>query len=832
MSTDIEWRYASHYGGRMYQRRGANKIARATAVSVAASWLFIYVSIAKASQPSIDPDATAVRPAQERSASPAVNDENAPGRGVSELEEVVVTAQRRPEVLSEVPISVQAVTGDQLSLQDVQDSQTLVRIFPELSFTNAASPIQSSFSLRGVTSVANNGGIQPSTAMVVDGVPVANQGEAITNLLDIDHVEVLNGPQGTLFGKNSTAGVINITHNRPTDKTEGWLEVGETTDTETSVRGMVNIPINDWISTRMVGFYDDEQSIIKNFGDGGPSDYSRSWGTSGKVSVNLADNLNALISAGYSHTVSANPFIVILPSAGALGALQQRVTGLQYGYGADAVNNDSPTGDVFNSWDVSAELNWKASEDLKLTSLSSYRGFNDDFISDVDSTPAGVNIGRGYSPNPLDYPIMSIGAGYPRSPDHWNYVSQEVRLNYTRGPVDSILGAYFQDAREFKRAQTALVLDGTYLGLTPTFGTFFYDNSPLAAHDSDTTAALFTDTTYKLTDTLKVFGGLRETRERTTVDYNRHNYFNPVGGFFNPITTINSAPPSSVNAFTAENTVSNLSGRVGLQWQPTHDLNYYVSYNRGYKGPAVNISGTATSAVGDILKPEIATAYEIGAKEMLFNRRLSLNLALFTETIENIQETAVVSAQAITLVNAGNLKTKGIEASFEIVATDHLRFTGGAIYDDAYYEGFNYSCNSSQIPGVGKCGANGIQNLAGQQAIGAPKAKVNVGANYQDHLPWKRFQYYAIANYTWQDSIQYQIDEDPLTREPSHGFLNAAVGVISDDGHWEARLYGNNLANEFSYNDLISTAGIIGRKVGWLPRDYKRYGGLTLKYKF
>jgi iron complex outermembrane receptor protein len=819
----------------MYQRRGAIKIARETAIGVGAASLLIYVGTAKASQPSTDPDTTisVVRLAQERSASPAVKDEHAPARGVSELEEVVVTAQRRPEMLSQVPISVQAVTGDQLSRQDVQDSQTLVRIFPELSFSNGSATTDSSFSTRGVTSVARDGGVQPSTAVVIDDVPVVNQGESVTNLLDIDHVEVLNGPQGTLFGKNSTAGVINIIHHRPTDKTEGWLEIGETTDNETSVRGMANIPINDWISTRMVGFWDDQQPIIRNFGVGGGVDFSRSWGINDKLSANLADNLNALISAGYTHTVNASTIIVINPIPGRVGLLQQKITGLQYGYGAHAVNQDNPTAEYFNTWNVSAELNWDASKDIKLTSITSYRGYEEDTLADTDASPVGVNIGRGYSPNPLDYPIMSVGTGYPRSPDHLNYVSQEVRLHYTRGPVDAILGAYFQDSREFKAGETPLVFDGTFFGVTPTFGTFFYVNNPLAAHYSDTTAAAFADTAYKLTDTLKIFAGLRETREHVTVDYNRLAYFNPVAGFFNPITTLNSASPSGVVAFNAADTVSNLSGRAGLQWQPNQDLNYYASYSRGYKGPAADIGSSASGAVGDIIKPEIATAYEIGAKQKLFDRRLGLNLALFSETIQNIQETAEVAGTTdVKLVSAGDLKTKGIEASFEIVATDHLQFTGGAVYDDAYYQGFLYTCNSSQIPGVGGCGANGFQNMAGQQAIGAPKRKVNIGANYQNHLSRTFFQYYITANYSWQDSIQYGLDEDPLTREPSHGFLNAAFGVISDDGHWQVQLYGNNLTNEFHYTSLVANVSILGQKIGWLPRDYKAYGGLTLKYKF
>jgi iron complex outermembrane receptor protein len=820
ISTDIAWSDASNYW------RERNKVARETAIGVALSFLFMYVGIAEASQPSAGTDAVGVA-----EASP-VKVESAPASGGPELQEVVVTAQRRPEKLNEVPISVQAVTGSELSRQDIQDSTDLVRVLPELSFTSQSATAQTSFSLRGVSSAAGQDGIQPSTAVVIDDVPVVNQGEAVLNLLDIDHIEVLNGPQGTLFGKNSTAGVINIIHNRPTNELDGWLEVNETTDQETSVRGMANVPINSWISTRLVGFYDDLKSLTTNLGVGGPQNASRSWGTSGKISADPTENLNVLISAGYAHTAAGNEWIVIDPTPGALGALQRQVTGLPYGYGQNTVNVDSPSGEFYDAWNMSAELNWQASKGLNLTSISSYRALDEDFTSDVDSTPAGVNIGRGYSPNPLNYPVMSVGTGFPANPNHIHYVSQEVRLNYASGPFDSIFGVYYQYDKEFQESQTPLLLDGTYLGITPTFGTFFYNNSRVSAHYSDTTAAAFADTTFKFTDTLKIFAGLRETRERVTDDYNRQSYFNPAAGFFNPITTINSAPPTADIAFAAKDTISNLSGRAGLQWQPTQDLNYYVSYSRGYKGPAADLSVTATTAANDIIKPEIAQSYEIGAKQRLFNRRLNLNLALFSETIQNIQETAVVPPTGTKLISAGNLKTRGIEASFAIIATDHLQITGGAIYDDAYYGGFSYSCNTSQTPRVGGCGANGLQNLAGQQAVGAPKVKVNVGPEYRNHLLSTSFQYYANVNYTWQDSIQYELDESPLTRQPSVGLLNAAVGVISDDGHWEARLYGNNLTNKPYYNNLVASAPVVGALIGWLPRDFKIYGGISLKYKF
>src|SRR6266404_1130565 len=168
-----------------------------------------------------------------------------------QLGEIIVTAQRRSERLIDVPISVQAISGDQLSTKAISDTRDLGTIAPTVNFSTGYSALSTAFSLRGVSSLALQTGMQPSTAMVVDGVALARQAEFIANLSDIDRIEILNGPQGTLFGKNSTAGVISIVTKVPTRYLEGVIEGVATNDSEYRTRGMVNVPVTEGIRLRV-----------------------------------------------------------------------------------------------------------------------------------------------------------------------------------------------------------------------------------------------------------------------------------------------------------------------------------------------------------------------------------------------------------------------------------------------------------------------------------------------------------------------------------------------------------------------------------------------------
>ena len=294
---------------------------------------------------------------------------------------------------------------------------------------------------------------------------------------------------------------------------------------------------------------------------------------------------------------------------------------------------------------------------------------------------------------------------------------------------------------------------------------------------------------------------------------------------------MNTAPPVATVDFTTRRTDNNVSGRVGLQWRPRPNLNYYASYNRGYKGAAANLGRTVTGPAGALLDPEIADAYEIGAKQRFLDGQVSLDISLYDQTIKNIQQTALVTGITPSLVNAGSLRIKGIEVNAGLRPIPRFNLTVGAVYNDAKYSGDNFFPCGPSVTARCPNGPAGSQNLNGQQAIASPRWKVVTTASYEQPLA-DDLKGTVRVDYNWRSSTQYQLYEDPLTRQPSYGLLDASLTVGAADDRWQLSIFGKNLTDRFFYTNLNTSDFFIGKSFGNIGRDYKRYGGLRLSFKY
>jgi iron complex outermembrane receptor protein len=757
--------------------------------------------------------------------------------------EIIVTAQRRSQRLLDVPLSVQAQSGEDLQRAGITDTRMLEHVSPSVNFTSGQTRA-TSVSIRGIVSISNWSGIQPSVGVVVDGVPLARSIEFVSDLADIDRVEVLNGPQGTLFGKNSTAGVINIVSKKPTQDFSLETEGSYTTDDEVLLKGVVNVPLSERIAMRVNGYYRNLEPLIDNINPlARRGAYTReSWGLQGKLGIGIGQG-DLVVTGNYNHAY--DDFLtnmVIVPISPPLGTLQQAI-GVPFGRGGREVNQDTSSYAKIRSWSLIAELNQPLTDDLQLTAITGYRQLRHVSEIDTDSGPTGVTVGRGAAPNPLGYPIETLQRGDNHLRDHHRYFSQEIRFAYARPGLDIVAGGFYQAYRERNSIANGFLFEGSYLGLplgSPGYaapGDKFYVDAPLTARSRNNTAAIFGDVTVEVVDKVKLFGGLRYTRETLSLDYARDNYFTPAA-FFDVDSYTSALPPISTTAFKVKRKDNNVSGRVGVQWQPRTTTNFYASYSRGFKGAAADQSQSVVSAAVALLSPEKATAYELGAKVRLFDNRLALDAAIYKQTIDNVQQT-VLKPNSIdnSFLNAGKLKVDGFEINARLNAMEGLNLRGGVVYNKARYGGTpgaadepRYVCGPSATPGQGGCGLDGTQSLIGKQAIGAPRWKVVAGLAYEHDLPGPTTLTFG-ADYTWRSSIQYQLFEDPLSREPSTGLLDAQIGIRSDDDRWSAMLFGKNLTNNFYYSNLNIADFVIGRSFGNLPRDFRRYGGIRVTYK-
>jgi iron complex outermembrane receptor protein len=363
----------------------------------------------------------------------------------------------------------------------------------------------------------------------------------------------------------------------------------------------------------------------------------------------------------------------------------------------------------------------------------------------------------------------------------------------------------------------------------------FFTNQYPKTKETDRAASLFADSTVAITKAFKAFAGLRYTHERVHVDYHRDDYFGPAS-LFDQMTGVFAAPPVNTLDVSSTHYFNSVSGRGGLQFEPNEHANFYASYAHGYKAPAANLGQFLIAGTDPILQPETANAVEVGAKLRMLDGRAALNVALFEEWIHGIQLTVVKPTGATfvqALINAGTLRTRGVEADGQWAVTPQLRFGGAIAYDQTAYSGFNFTCNSTQLAS-GTCPnypAAGLQSLNGQQAIEAPKIKYSLNANYSDRLPGASIGYYLQLDWTWNSAIYYELGQDPISREPAHGLLNASLGIRGKNDNWEVQFFGKNLTDKLFYN-YMNDIGILGTPIGYLTRDFHRYGGVRLTYRF
>lgn len=742
--------------------------------------------------------------------------------------DIIVTAQRREERLSQVPISVEAASGDTLVRAGITDATAIQRISAAVSFTGAYNPESTSLAIRGVQSVSNEGGVQPSVAIVIDGVPVARQAEFIADLADIDRVEVLAGPQGTLFGKNSTGGVVNILTRDPKSDYGSTFLLEGTNDREVVTKASLNVPLSGTVAARVNGYYHYIRPLVENVGLAEDGLGQRSYGVQGKLLFRASSATRVVLTGNYNRLFNSfGVNFVIVPNSGPLGQFQQLVFGDVFGRGNDVFNQDTPTNARSTSYSLIGEINHNLTDELRLTSVSGYRRYKGKTQIDIDAGPVGYRGGLGYSPNPFGYPLEYVQQPEGSPIYDYRYFSQEFRLNYDSGPVSLVGGLFYQNFDETRLNFLPVVIQRALFSL-----------NDVDSAISDDTYAAFADVTFALTDTFRVFGGLRYTHEKIETDFDSKTYFAPLSAF-NPETGAVTAAPLLDVVFSTGDKTNNLSGRVGAQWRPAPNMNFYASYNRGYKGPAVNQGRDVVSAEGSILKPEIANAFEVGAKPRFLDGRLGFNVALYHQKIRNIQQASVIPGTIlVSLLNAGDLKTKGFQVDAFAEPVRGLTLRSAVVYNNARYSGngadgtpISFGCGPSARPGVGRCDANGLQSLVGQQAVGTPRWKVISSAEYNGPVS-DNLRFNARVSYDWRSSIQYSLTQDPLTRESKAGFLDASIGIGALNDSWRLSVFGRNLTDNFYYGNLITADAFIGQAVGNLARDYRRYGGVRLETKF
>ena len=733
--------------------------------------------------------------------------------------DIVVTAQKRSERLQDVPVAVSSVSGDLLKATNLTNITDIRFLAPSVQFAESNSVRGEGFAIRGVGTFAFADGTEQSVSVVVDGVVLGRPGMGTGDLADIAQVDVLRGPQGMLFGKGGSAGVVSITTKNPTHDFEFEGRASYGTDNETKLQAIVNTPLTDNLAFRVNGYLNHRDGFIDDVYTNKTLGGVTEGGFRAKLLWEPTSDLSILLAGDWGHHDSACCQSVIIGTVGA--APGNYVLSRLAAYNiVPSYDNDKTNvgGDVYmnmTQWGSSLEIN-RSLGDFTLTSITAYRRW-----VLHDNTDTGFT----------DTPFFPINGADERQ----QQLTQELRLaSPKKGLVDYVVGLYY-----FNQNLKAAYPQRGQLGL-PAATTWY---SRKAQPDIQTlNYAVFGQANINLSRNLTLIAGGRYTHDDLTmVKYNRtlvNSADTPYPGA-GPLSFDQSNYPSNRKA-------DNFSYKLGAQYKITPDVMIYYSRARGYKGPGIGL--VSGYALGQPLfsNPEIPTNNEIGLKSSWFDRKLIFNIDAYSTVIDNFQTQVATpfifngtNLAILQIANAGKVRTRGVEMDFTARPTSRLTISGNMAFVDAKFAYFpNGTCNyptqpgcflSTTIPGTNTpVPATRFFNNTGNVLPNSPKFTFSVNGSYDAPLS-ESLVGFLRANYNYRSSVNFSANNDPLTAQRGYGILGGQIGLRSKDGQWSAAVFGRNLLGT-RFVTAISNNG--SYQTAWLTSSAIRTIGVLLDVKF
>lgn len=748
------------------------------------------------------------------------------------LTEIVVTAQKRSERLQDVPLAVSALSADALQRAQVNSTAGVASLVPSLTFTQSTSDLNNNVRIRGVGTALFNAGLESAVSFVVDGVVLSRQGQGFQDLIDLERVEVLRGPQGTLFGKNATAGVINIVTKRPSKSFEAVGEVTAAEQGEYRVRGSVSGPISDTVGARLTAFYNDNRGYVYDYGKNDWVYGGRDVGVRGKIEWQATDRLNILATADYRDSKSdcCQP-IPYQTSNSVLNGLRSPIVASVANRGV--ISGDTSTFADSTQKGASIEANYDLG-DHTLTSITAYRTWKMKNNVDVDgfnaSTPVYVPFGNGY---------FGVNGGTIDI----SQFTQEVRLTSpSNRPLTYTVGLFYFNLdldRAFTRRVGGCVTNPATLGQA--CPTYFFSSASHRANTQTDNIAAFGQADYKLTEALSVFGGFRLQKE--TVSFWGERTSNPAYAGDRLLFAANTGK--------GEVSDTDLSGKAGVKYEFNSRAQTYFTWSRGYKGRGYDVEITADFAGQTAVKPETVNACELGYKQQAFDGRLTLNTALFYAKYQNLQVQSTIAPNVSVPTNAGSSVSKGAEVEFSIRPDSHWSINGGVTRLDAKFDADRIACAlpaqatpvtlaAGAAEPVNTCfrlGNGTVQNVRDGILPNAPKWRGNVNLRYESDLPGGNFVGFAQLGLNSQSQVLFSLEQDKALRQGGYTTFDASVGARTADDRYQLTVFVRNLTDKhyavgMQRDNIVTNAANPGNILFFTSRDAARYAGATLRVNF
>jgi iron complex outermembrane receptor protein len=722
--------------------------------------------------------------------------------------DIVVTAQKREQRLQDVPVAVTVISGNTLEALAGVNLENAQYLVPTMNFRKSGTTLNQSLFLRGVgTSTFSIAG-EPSISTVVDGVVYSRAGEAFSDLIDIDRIEVLPGPQGTLFGKNASAGVINITTRRPGKEFGGFAEASYFTGgDEYRVRGALDIPLAENVKSRITGFYGNWQGNIRNIAHGGKrvNGYDH-WGLRGIVVADPTPDLTFTLIADYREAKDdcCAEVIGTNPTSGSSAPLLPDRNGNK----SRTINQDLITSTNEKSWGVSLQGDWSVGTHT-ITSITAYRSWDNEEIRDGDWLPAAY---------------VGLNQLHDTGPQTGNTFTQELRLTSPTGNfLEYVIGGFYSRAysrRIFTRNDIVCTVNpapaaGVLVPCTTPGATVTTPSGTADFGSTFNNYALFGQATLNFTPAFRAIAGLRYTIDDLDVFHRR-------------VTTLGGPGiAASFGPFTRSTSNQNVSGKAGLQYDVTANTMAYATYARGYKGPAFNVFFNLSATGTNVIAPETADSFEVGLKNTLLGGRLVLNLAGWYAKYHNYQANNpdLVEGVLVTrFTNAGDVSTRGVQLDFLAQPVTDLSISGGVAYTDAKVDQFKIPDNGV-VTGVVP---------SGTQLGAAIPWKGSIAADYRIRTGG-RIDIGLGSQVSTQSKQAGQFDANAtiraLTEIPAYTLINLSLSLIEASDRFRITAQVKNLLDT-SFPASIVSNGPGGAYRYIIPREADRYAGVTARLNF
>jgi iron complex outermembrane receptor protein len=731
------------------------------------------------------------------------------------LEELVVTAQKREEFLADVPIAITRLGSMQIERSFSNSIEELATLVPSASIRKGGTTRNSAVFLRGIGTTTFSVAAEPSVSTVVDGVVLSRSGQAFADLFDVERIEVLRGPQGTLFGKNSSGGVINITTKSPArDNWQTDLNLSVFQGTETRLEAVTSGPLNERAALRLAVLSGEFKGLDTNIFSGKKiNGYSRK-GIRSILEVEPTDELSLKFIGEYYDSNDNCCAAVIIPSNYNSGQADVDAF-IEKGRTTD-LNLATQTLDKTAA--ISMEAAWYGARH-SITSISAFRDWRNLEIDDNDFNSEVRDVWV-RNTNAVTGAIENSGIGsfqrHANGDQTTTQFSQEFRLtSIDQNIFQYQLGFFYWDVdtdRTFTRSNFLLcdplvngdVCDINDLGNLPSF-------SPEASAVINTnfnSVALFGQGTYDVSERFRTIFGLRWTHDEVGYTHQRMNTSGVGGPGIRAEDHFNTDRQSN----------SELTGRIGYQYSINDTWMTYGTYVKGYKGPAYNVTFSMNPSRRRPVAPETADSFEFGMKGTLADGRLFASFAAYNVEYVGFQASNFILVNGVTssnLSNVGNVTTKGIEFDFIAKVSQNLNVNGGFAIGSARFTEFD-------------CGSNCASDN-GRVLAFAPDIKSSVSIDYSHAFVNRPVKLHLNSQINYQSAQYTNLGERDSNFVAARFLWDASIGISNKSDTTRLSLILKNITDHAYVSEVRSEAQAL---VGIVPRNAQRYFGLNLDIKF